>query len=559
MNTPDSGKHIRPAQNIFADGTDKFPTQHHSCARCQLWFATMIFLNTLSFIIIIDSMTSVFNTDASLPYNHDFFESLIVKKKNKAKCDAGQTKRSVLQLGPAEKVIKFGWGRVKDGKRENVRREASAAACFRLPALLYAASKATRLMAPCDGRCGIKVRSFTCVICTARPIHWSRCFVLIYQNTLLYQHLKVRMSVYFHQPTVDEHERTRHHVKQTGKVTRLATAWYSGFSFTLIYNAAAGVLYKQVSIREPLNELRNDLANHPVLRPPVAEAVIIHTATRKDKVLHSTAAFVCSHLYARTLIKRQDICWTESDTHPHVSEWKKPEETKPKCNCTFGQDRSSTNRSLIIDKEQAFTIIYRVPTNRSRLVRSRLSSITEAIGIRLLDAQLCVQKKLVRLLNLNWGICTELENLVCLPGFYFSPGDLSEFTPDVRSNKLQVRSTTCRLYFRTRSTVPQWSDVCKSVVKFAGHIYSHSTNCQELLRPGPQICDRDSLLCDHKLRTGSHRYPIGHMKHGGHTLAFADQRVNTETATQKPSGIASPYINPKMWIEYADPTVVITK
>ncbi|KER25008.1 hypothetical protein T265_07460 [Opisthorchis viverrini] len=28
-------------------------------------------------IIIIDSMTSVFNTDASLPYNHDLFESLI--------------------------------------------------------------------------------------------------------------------------------------------------------------------------------------------------------------------------------------------------------------------------------------------------------------------------------------------------------------------------------------------------------------------------------------------------------------------------------------------------
>ncbi|GAA56722.1 laminin gamma 1, partial [Clonorchis sinensis] len=34
-------------------------------------------------IIIMDSMTSVLNTDASLPYNHDLFESLIVKKKNK--------------------------------------------------------------------------------------------------------------------------------------------------------------------------------------------------------------------------------------------------------------------------------------------------------------------------------------------------------------------------------------------------------------------------------------------------------------------------------------------
>ncbi|GAA50489.1 hypothetical protein CLF_104607 [Clonorchis sinensis] len=34
-------------------------------------------------IIIIDSMISVFNTDASLPYNHDLFESLIVGKRIK--------------------------------------------------------------------------------------------------------------------------------------------------------------------------------------------------------------------------------------------------------------------------------------------------------------------------------------------------------------------------------------------------------------------------------------------------------------------------------------------
>ncbi|KAG5454524.1 hypothetical protein CSKR_104878, partial [Clonorchis sinensis] len=34
-------------------------------------------------IIIIDSMTPVFNTDASLPLNHDLFESLIVKNRRK--------------------------------------------------------------------------------------------------------------------------------------------------------------------------------------------------------------------------------------------------------------------------------------------------------------------------------------------------------------------------------------------------------------------------------------------------------------------------------------------
>ena len=78
-----------------------------------------------------------------------------------AKCDAGRANRSVLELGPVEKVLKLGRGRVEDGKRESVRREASAVACFRLPALLYAASKATRLMTPRDGRCGMSL--FVCV------------------------------------------------------------------------------------------------------------------------------------------------------------------------------------------------------------------------------------------------------------------------------------------------------------------------------------------------------------------------------------------------------------
>ncbi|KER20692.1 hypothetical protein T265_10823 [Opisthorchis viverrini] len=34
----------------------------------------------LTIIIIIDSMTSVFNTNASLPYKHDLFESLLSRK-----------------------------------------------------------------------------------------------------------------------------------------------------------------------------------------------------------------------------------------------------------------------------------------------------------------------------------------------------------------------------------------------------------------------------------------------------------------------------------------------
>ncbi|KAG5441943.1 hypothetical protein CSKR_107977, partial [Clonorchis sinensis] len=40
-------------------------------------------------LIIIDSMKSVFNTDALLPYNHDLVESLIVKQR--IKVDGGET------------------------------------------------------------------------------------------------------------------------------------------------------------------------------------------------------------------------------------------------------------------------------------------------------------------------------------------------------------------------------------------------------------------------------------------------------------------------------------
>ncbi|GAA55669.1 reverse transcriptase [Clonorchis sinensis] len=74
--------------------------------------------------------------------------------------------------------------------------------------------------------------------------------------------------------------------------------------------------------------------------------------------------------------------------------WKKPGSS------AIASHLAETNH--VIDKNQAFTIIYRAPLNRSRLVRSRLVSIAEAIGIRLLDPQIGVQKKLLRPLNLSW-------------------------------------------------------------------------------------------------------------------------------------------------------------
>ncbi|KER22273.1 hypothetical protein T265_14898, partial [Opisthorchis viverrini] len=48
----------------------------------QVIFRPIIIIITI-IIIINDSMTSVLNTNASLQYSHDLFESLIVKKRIK--------------------------------------------------------------------------------------------------------------------------------------------------------------------------------------------------------------------------------------------------------------------------------------------------------------------------------------------------------------------------------------------------------------------------------------------------------------------------------------------
>jgi hypothetical protein len=55
-----------------------------------------------------------------------------------------------------------------------------------------------------------------------------------------------------------------------------------------------------------------------------------------------------------------------------------------------------------VNRDNSFEVIYRVPLNRSRAIRLRLLSIAEAIGIRLRNPELCVQKRLLRPLNLCW-------------------------------------------------------------------------------------------------------------------------------------------------------------
>ena len=64
---------------------------------------------------------------------------------------------SVLELGPEEELQEDGRGGDEEEVYERERREASAVACFRLHAPRDAARKATRLMTPRDGRCGMSI------------------------------------------------------------------------------------------------------------------------------------------------------------------------------------------------------------------------------------------------------------------------------------------------------------------------------------------------------------------------------------------------------------------
>ncbi|GAA56208.1 hypothetical protein CLF_110289 [Clonorchis sinensis] len=61
----------------------------------------------MAVIVIIDSMTSVFNTDASLPYSHDLFESLIVKKRIKNFENAGFRRNQCIVFRPSRLPLPF--------------------------------------------------------------------------------------------------------------------------------------------------------------------------------------------------------------------------------------------------------------------------------------------------------------------------------------------------------------------------------------------------------------------------------------------------------------------
>ena len=60
------------------------------------------------------------------------------------------------------------------------------------------------------------------------------------------------------------------------------------------------------------------------------------------------------------------------------------------------------NNNHLVNKDEAFKVFYRIPINLPKGTRIRLLNIAEAIGIKLMKPELCVQKKLVQTLFLPW-------------------------------------------------------------------------------------------------------------------------------------------------------------
>ena len=83
----------------------------------------------------------------------------------------------------------------------------------------------------------------------------------------------------------------------------------------------------------------------------------------------------------------------------HNPKWLREGLVKP-MSSAIGSHIMETNHRPDIDK--CFEIIFRVPKNRSRAVRSRILATAEAIAIRLRHPELCAQKNFVRSLLLPW-------------------------------------------------------------------------------------------------------------------------------------------------------------
>ena len=79
-----------------------------------------------------------------------------------------------------------------------------------------------------------------------------------------------------------------------------------------------------------------------------------------------------------------------------------------------------------VDPQKAFGVVLKIPPNRSKAVRLRMLATAEAISIRRLTPNLCVQKRFVQTLQLPWPPIDPTHSWVdrCSHFVYALPSDL---------------------------------------------------------------------------------------------------------------------------------------
>ena len=157
------------------------------------------------------------------------------------------------------------------------------------------------------------------------------------------------------------------------------------------------------------NKLFNRIARAVEQTYPAAKLTMVFTSNPiltpclKDKLSRSTTSFVvylfncvagCPAAYIGRTTRR-----SSERIHEHHPAWLNHGITKTIRNSIVAHLVDSNH---VVDRDQAFKVIYRVPQMRSKGLRIKLLNTAEAVAIRLHKPSLCVQTEFDQTLLLPW-------------------------------------------------------------------------------------------------------------------------------------------------------------
>ena len=140
----------------------------------------------------------------------------------------------------------------------------------------------------------------------------------------------------------------------------------------------------------PAAKLRSVYSTSPVIRMQVKDRLPKLTSSM---IIYSFKC-VCGASYIGRTVRR--LSQRVKEHHPR---WLSQGKTGAISSAILGHLVDTGHK---IDPENAFNVVYRIPPNRSKAVRVCTLATTEAIAIRLLNPNLCAQKRLVQALQLPW-------------------------------------------------------------------------------------------------------------------------------------------------------------